>query len=143
MGKILGEERTARSERTSKLPSRSLRRYDPYQVRRVVWNHAVQNSQPIKDTPAYASIIAFPKISVNTHGVCLQNLSLNLTHCLFVLRRFLLQGPLTFCPHYSSLDLVLPIGQISVKLVAYRNGMFPSLTAGARRRENENHERMP
>ena len=142
MGKILGEERKARSERTSTLPSRSLRRYDPYQVRRVVSNHTIQNSQPIKDTPAYASSIAFPKNSVNTHGVCLQNLSLNLPHCLFVLRRFLLQGPLSFCPYYSSLDLVLPIGQISVKLVACRNGMFSSLTAGTRRRENENHERM-
>ena len=73
MGKILGEERTARSERTSKLPSRSLRRYDPYQVRRVVWNHAVQNSQPIKDTPAYASSIAFQNFPVNTHRVCPAN----------------------------------------------------------------------
>ena len=34
------------------MPSRSLRRYDPYQVRRVVSNHVSRNSQPKSDTPA-------------------------------------------------------------------------------------------
>ena len=52
---------TVRSWRTTTLPSRSLRRYDPYQVRRVVSKHTVQKLSAHKGTPASSSSIAFSK----------------------------------------------------------------------------------